>query len=426
MSDVVSSGMGGAQGSVEGFCAPRFEAVRDAFVRNFEERGEVGASVAVTCEGETVVDLWGGVVSAETTQPWTRDTVSLIFSSSKGIVALVANVLIDRGLLDPYQPVAEIWPEFGCKGKEKATLRMLLDHTVGLPAFRERVKPGGFYDWDYMCDLLVNQEPFWEPGTRVGYHALTFGWLLGEVMRRVTQKSVGDNIQEILAKPLGLDLWCGLPAEIEPRVAAMIPAPFGKDFGAIYERAEQDSNSVSALAVENDGGWLAGLVIDPATGRLNADSPESHAAEIPSANGIASARGLAGAYRPFAMGGTANGISFVGADTLVGMEEISAATNCDETTGRSSAWTLGFSKVRDRRVRGGDASSGLVFGRRAFGVAGAGGSIGVADPETAMSFGYTMNKMSVSGDVDERGLSLLDATYRALGYRSKSSGFWTR
>ena len=422
MSDAVPSG--GAQGSVEGFCAPRFEAVRDAFVRNFEERGEVGASVAVTCEGETVVDLWGGVLSLETMQPWTRDTVSLIFSSSKGILALVANVLIDRGLLDPWQPIAEVWPEFAANGKEKASVRMALNHSLGLPVIRETVKPGGFYDWDYMCDLIARQKPFWQPGNKVGYHALTLGWIVGELIRRTSGKSVGANIREILSRPLGLDLWCGLPEDIEPRVARMIPSPVGDDFGAIYQKAAADPESISALALDNDGGWLNRLAIDPETGCLPADSRASHAAEIPAANNIANARALAGAYRPFALGGGADGLTFVGPSTLLGMEEISSATDIDQTTQGKSAWTLGFNKGRDKRLRRSDPLKGAIIGRRGFGHTGAGGSFGFADPGAAVSFGYTINKMSASGDLDERGVSLIDALYESLGYQNKDALCW--
>ena len=151
------------------------------------------------------------------------DSVSLVFSSTKGIMALVANMLIERGLLDPFQPVAEIWPEFACNGKENATVRMMLDHTVGVPVLRTPVKPDGFYDWDYMCDLVAAEPAFWVPGSMQGYHGVTIAWTAGELIRRVTGKSVGANIQELLSEPLGLDLWCGLPEEIEPRVAPMIP-----------------------------------------------------------------------------------------------------------------------------------------------------------------------------------------------------------
>ena len=407
----------GEAGWIEGFCASEFQPVLDQFLANFRTRGEVGASVAVTHEGKTVVDLWGGLALEPTKKPWDRDTVSLVFSSTKGILALVANVLIDRGLLDPWQPVSEIWPEFATNGKEKATVRMVLDHTVGLPALRTTVKAGGFYDWDYMCDLLANEAPFWEPGSNQGYQGVTFGWLVGELVRRVTGKSVGANIQEILSGPLALDLWCGLPEEIEPRVSWVIPyvpAP-GETPNEMAQMAMDDPKSNQGLFVLNDGGYGSEM-----------DSRASHAAEIPAANGITNARGLAGAYRPFALGGSADGRKFVGPETMVGMEEMSAGTNRNEMMLLRAGWSLGFMKsIDNRRSKFGPTGSAII-GRRAFGHAGAGGSIGFAEPEAGMSFGYTMNKLGGTLVLNERGQSLVDATYRLIGYRGNASGFWTR
>ena len=419
----VSIDLGDEKGRVEGICSDRFQPVLDAFVKNFQEQGEVGASVALTHEGETVVDLWGGVVSEDTRQPWQSDTISLVFSATKGVTALIANVLIDRGLLDPWQPVAEIWPEFATNGKEKATVRMMLDHTVGVPAVREKIKPGGYLDWDYMCDLLARQEPFWEPGSRQGYHGVTFAWTAGELIRRATGKSVGANIQEILSVPLGLDLWCGLPEEFEPRVALMIPVPFTVQATPMMLMAEEDPQSIPGLFLSNDGGWTNGFQLDPKTGRMPADSRASHAAEIPSANGITNARGLAGAYLPFALGGSVNGRKFVGAETLIGMEEISAATNLDATQLGRGAYSLGFMKRMDGRKSQSDQMVGLHVGRRAFGHLGAGGSHGFADPEAGISFGYTMNKMGKSTPSDCL-RTLVNAVYPSLGYKADQSGYW--
>lgn len=418
----VSIDLGDGKGRIEGLCLDRYRPVLNAFIKNFREQGEVGASVCITHEGETVVDLWGGLVSERTQAPWQSDTISLVFSATKGITALIANVLIDRGLLDPLQPVAEIWPEFAANGKEHATVRMMLDHTVGVPAVRERIKPGGYLDWDYMCDLLAKQAPFWEPGSRQGYHGVTFAWTAGELIRRVTGKSVGANIQEILSVPLGLDLWCGLPEEHEPRVADMIPVPFTVQATPMMLMAQKDPQSIPGLFLSNDGGWTNGFQLDPNTGKMPADSRQSHAAEIPSANGITNARGLAGAYMPFALGGSVDGRKFVGRQTLLGMEEISAATNLDATQLGRGAYSLGFMKRMDRRERQSD-QVGLHVGRRAFGHLGAGGSHGFADPELGLSFGYTMNKMGTSTPSDCL-RNLVNATYPVFGYRADSTGYW--
>ena len=187
------------KGVVEGRVDPAFEAVQWEFVANFVERGEVGASVSLSVEGETVVDLWGGQMDPEGTHPWTEDTVSLVFSVTKAATALCAHLLIERGELDLHGLVTDYWPEFGQAGKENTTVAMMLTHSVGLPAFKETVEGAGIYDWDYVCDLLARQEPFWEPGTRNGYHMLSFGWTVGELVRRVSGKSLGTFFQDEFA-----------------------------------------------------------------------------------------------------------------------------------------------------------------------------------------------------------------------------------
>lgn len=407
------------KGLVQGHCSDQFHSVLDTFVENFEKRDEVGASVVVTHEGETVVDLWGGRSSEATNEAWARDALSVVFSCTKGITGMIANILIERGLLDPCQPVADIWPEYATNGKEKTTVRMMLDHTAGVPVLRETVKDNGFYDWDYMCDLLASQQPYWEPGSKQGYHGVTYGWTIGELIRRVTGKSVGTNIQEILSKPLGLDLWCGLPEDIIPRVVPLIPAVQGEhdeDRDEVFRLAEEDPTSIPAQFIFNDGGWLS---------QQRFDTKESYMCEMPGTNGVSNARGLAGAYRPFALGGSVDGHKFVGADTLVGMEQISAATSRDQTLLVRTAFSLGFAKRVDDRRRSTDRCP-LVLGSRAFGHVGAGGSVGFAEPAEGMSFGYNMNKMGATLSLTDRGQSLVDAVYQTLDYRSNAAGYWMR
>ena len=206
-----------AQGMVE----PRFAAVQEEFERNFAERGEVGASVCVTVNGETVVDLWGGIADPETQAPWNKDTIVFVWSCTKGATALCAHILAARGIeLDA--PVAQYWPEFAKGGKDGVTVRMVLNHQAGLPALREPIPENGLCDWDAVVEALAAMEPLWEPGTRHGYHALVFGHLVGEVLRRVTGDSLGTIFRTEVAEPLGLDFWIGLPEEQEPRVAPSI------------------------------------------------------------------------------------------------------------------------------------------------------------------------------------------------------------
>ncbi|HEY8171583.1 MAG TPA: serine hydrolase domain-containing protein, partial [Dehalococcoidia bacterium] len=212
---------------ISGECGTRFGRVREEFERNFAERGDVGASVCVTVDGETVVDLWGGVANVETGAAWERDTVALVWSCTKGAMSLCAHMLVSRGLLDLDAPVARYWPEFAQsgegRGKQDCTVRMLLNHQAGLAAVRQPLPPGGFYDWELVTNALASQEPFWEPGTRHGYHALTFGHLIGEVLRRITGTTPGAFFSKEVAEPLGIEFWIGLPEEIEPRVAPNSP-----------------------------------------------------------------------------------------------------------------------------------------------------------------------------------------------------------
>ena len=210
-------------GLVEGSCDESFSGVADAFIANFESRGEVGASCAITLEGRPLVDLWGGR-KAPGGDPWDRDTVSVIFSSTKGAMALCAHMLADRGRLDLQAPMTKYWPEFGQGGKETATVAMALDHTVGVPHVRNAPKPGEFYDWDRMIDVIAREPAFWEPGTRNGYHAITMSWTVGEIVHRAAAKRMGRFFADEVAGPLGLEFWIGLPESQEHRVAPMLPA----------------------------------------------------------------------------------------------------------------------------------------------------------------------------------------------------------
>ena len=405
---------------VEGTCKPGFERVAEAFQENFATKGEIGASVCLTVGGETVVDLWGGTADPKTGAPWGRDTVSIVYSCTKGATALCAHVLASRGKLDIDAPVAELWPEFAQHGKQAVTTRMMLDHSAAVPALRAPVKPTGPYEWDYMTERLADEVPFWEPGTRNGYHGFTFGWTVGEMVRRVSGRSLGTFFQEEIAGPLGLDFWIGLPEEIEPRVAPMIrhvykandaKTPFMNDLATRRD-------SAAALFYFNVGAWSAG----------GANTREGHAAEIGAANGITNARGLAGMYAPLANGGG----RLVDAATLARMGEVSMATHDDATLRIPTRFALGFMKSMDNRRRsvgatlfGPDVDS-VILGSSAFGHVGAGGSLGFADPAAGLSFGYTMNRMGPGLLLNERGQSLVDAAYRSLGYASKDSGVWTK
>lgn len=394
---------------IHGFCDPKFQTVRQEFERNFRERGEVGASLCVMVRGQTVVDLWGGTARLDTGMPWTKDTVSLVFSCTKGTTALCAHILNARGQLDLDAPVTQYWPEFAQAGKGSIPVTMLLNHQAGLPAVRNPLPDGAFYEWDLMIKVLAEEAPFWEPGTCNGYHGLTFGWLVGEVIRRVSGKSLGTFFRDEVAKPLGLDFWIGLPEPLESRIARMIPGEPDSDIPFFKEMA--NPNSLQALMFVNTGGYMT--VPDY-------DSPGAHKAEIGAAGGITNARGLAGMYAPLACGGK----DLVSRDTLARMGAVSSATGKDAVLLIPSRFSLGFMKSIDNRRQPPGLDGSVILSEAAFGHAGLGGSIGFADPQAEISFGYTMNKMGEGIGLNERGQSTVDATYRSLGYQSNASGTW--
>ena len=405
----------GSSMTIQGTCEARFAEVSEQFERNLAERGEVGASVCVTVGGETVVDLWGGVADPSTGRSWERDTIGVVWSCTKGAVALCAHILVSRGRLALDHPVTDYWPEFGKSDKEAITVRQLLSHQAGLAAITEPLPDGGLCDWELVVDLLAKQEPLWEPGTRNGYHALTFGHLAGELVRRVTGSSVGTFFRQEVAEPLGLDFWIGLPEEHEPRVAPTIPADppaSDSDVPRFYQLAMTDPASIPGLVVLNSGGLMFPGAID---------SRAVHAAEIPAANGIANGRSLAGMYRPLALGGAADGITFVDAATLADMSRVAVATSCDATILYPTRFGLGFMKSVDNLAIGGIENSVLLT-EEAFGHCGAGGSVGFADPKARLSFGYSMNKQGPGLGMNFRGQALVDAVYRALGYQQPAGG----
>jgi CubicO group peptidase (beta-lactamase class C family) len=407
--------------TVQGTCTPQFAEVRAEFERNFAERGEVGASVHVTVAGETVVDLWGGVADTATQAPWTEDTLIHVWSCTKGATALCAHILASRGELDLDAPVTTYWPEFGKNGKEDALVRHLLNHQVGLPAIREPLEPGAFYDWDRMADVLAREEPWWTPGTKHGYHGLTFGFLVGEIVRRVSGTSLGEFFRDEVAGPLGLEFYLGLPEELEPRVAPIIPVDLtqpGLALPTMSLTALGDPTSVQGMQLINTGGYML-----PG----ESDSRQAHAAVMGSVGGITNGRGLAELYRPLALGGAYDGVRLVDDEQLSAMGAVASATDVDSVVLVGSRFSLGFLKtINNRRFTSPADQEGVLLSEDAFGHTGFGGSAGFADPRARLSFGYVMNRMGSGLGLNDRGQSLVDAAYRAVGYRQARSGTWHR
>jgi len=402
--------------SIQGHCDPRFQTVREEFERNFRDRGEVGASVCALVEGRTVVDLWGGFADRARTQPWEHNTLGVVWSCTKGVVALCAHVLVSRGLLDLDVPVARYWPEFVQNGKETIPVRWLLNHQAGIPGVHRQLRPGGLFDWDYTVETLAQETPFWEPGTRQGYHAFTFGHLVGEVVRRISGKELSAFFHDEIAGPLNLDFHLGLPETEESRVAPTIKpdaVPAGETPWRFLNRLNQEPESLQALIVHNTG-------LRP--GEI--DSRKAHAAVLPSQGGITNARGLAGLYAPLALGGEKDGIRLVDADTLQAMGAVSSASAVDAVLLIGLRFGLGFLKSSDNRRSPPGATDSLILSESAFGHPGMGGSLGFADPLARLAFGYTMNKQGHGVLLNDRGQSLVDAVYRALGCRGNQHGFW--
>ncbi|MGW6933267.1 serine hydrolase domain-containing protein [Lentzea sp. NPDC054927] len=402
--------------SIQGTCAPQFAEVRTEFERNFAERGEVGASVHITLDGTPVVDLWGGQADPLTGQPWSEETIVHVWSCTKAATSLCAHILASRGALDLNAPVTHYWPEYGAEGKETTLVRHLLSHQAGLPAATTWLPANAFYDWDLITSTLAAQKPLWQPGTRHGYHGLTFGFLIGEVIRRTTGLSLGQFFEKEVSGPLALDFWMGLPEDLEPHVAPTIPVDPtqpGILLPSLFITAMTQPESLPGLMLLNNGGYMA-----PG----ESDSRSAHTAEMGAIGGISNARGLAGMYRPLALGGTYNGVRLV-EESQIPQMSITAVSGQDAVVGVPSRFSLGFQKqVNNSHLPPNDAE-GLQMPEDAFGHTGMGGSLGFADPKARISFGYTMNKQGPGLALNSRGQSLVDALYRSLGYH-QSNGTW--
>ncbi len=382
---------------IEGTCDPKFNRVKDAFAENFEKRGEVGAAAAIMLDGKSVVDIWAGHADKEKTRPWARDTLVNVYSTTKGVTAICAHRLADKGLLDIDAPVAKYWPEFAQAGKDKLPVRYLLSHKAGLAAVRKTLDEDALFKWDKMTTALAEQEPWWEPGTKHGYHALTFGYLVGEVIRRISGKTPGTYLRDELAGPLGLDLHIGLDAKNDARTGDMIPMPPpAPGEPNLFAEIMKDTESVTFKAFMNPpGGMRPGLV----------NTREWRAAEIPAANGHTTARSLAKLYGAVARGGELDGVRVMSKEQ-VAQCSIEQSNGPDALLILNTRFSLGFMMSQPGASIGPNAKS--------FGHPGAGGSLGYADPEAKIGFGYTMNKMHAGLLIDARATALIDALYASM------------
>ena len=392
--------MSAAVPPIRGACAARFGRVREAFARNFAESGELGASVAVALRGELVVDLWAGHCDRERRRPWERDTLVLVYSSTKGVVALAAHMLADRGLIDFEAPVADLWPEFAQAGKERLPLRYLFTHEAGLPVIDEELPSGAELDWGLMTEALARQAPVWEPGERTGYHAATFGWLAGEVIRRADGRSAGRFIREEIAGPLGVDFLLGFGPEEDFRVSDLHLAP--------AQGSAAGSSGLAAALLDPGSLTARAFNLAPRGPNMGRNSRAFRGSEQPASNGHTNARALATIYGALGAGGEWRGrrlLSEAGV-RLAGRPQVEGRDTILQLPVRR---TLGFMAPAPGQPD--------PRGENAFGHAGMGGSLGFCDPDAGIGFGYAMNQMwpsTLDGD-DPRADRLTRAVYESLG-----------
>jgi CubicO group peptidase (beta-lactamase class C family) len=387
---------------IQGEVATGFERVKDAFAANFDNHGEVGAAFTLYHQGEKVVDIWGGVADQATGREWAEDSLQLVFSTTKGATAVCANLLVQRGELDLDAPVVTYWPEFGAEGKESIPVRWLLSHRAGLPVVDNAPSPEEALAWDPMIKLLEAQKPVWEPGTAHGYHALTYGWLVGEVVRRISGKSLGAFFADEVAGPLGLDFWIGLPASQESRVSPLIQGGFGaSNIEVDLEALPQEFREIAEAFINPDS--LVNRALFVTKPQLEFNSPEVHAAEIPAANGITDARSLARMYAGL-VGDGVDGVRLFTDDTVANATT-EQSNGPDKVLFAPTRFGLGFFM---------DSAFAPLGGPRNFGHAGAGGSLGFADPDKNLGFGYVMNKMETGLAGDPRTLGLIGAVYASV------------
>ena len=371
---------------VHGVCDERFRRVREQFVRNFTERDELGASVAVVMDGRTVVELWAGWRDEAHTIPWQRDTLVVVHSVTKGLVSMTAHMLAARGKLDFDAKVADYWPEFAQNGKGAITVRQAISHQAGIPVLDTPLTAQDMLDWRTMVRAVEAQAPVWPPGTRHGYHAATWGWIIGELIRRVDGRTPGTVLREELARPWGLDFHLGFGPELDHRVSELAAPP----------PPPPDAPSVPTTPLRERAFGMG--IARPGDRR---DPRAARAAEQPAGGGHGTALAIARAFGGMARGGELDGVQLLSAGRIPPMWEEQAA-GMDEVLGTPSRYGLGF------WLKTGELSAHR--GERSFAHPGVGGAFGLADPDLKLGFGYAMNRTGAA----PRRLALERAVYESV------------
>lgn len=376
---------------VNGHVEPGYEAVREAFARNFELHEEVGASFCLYRDGKPVVDLWGGVADKATGREWEQDAVALVFSTTKGAAAVCLHLLAQRGQVSLDEPVATYWPEFATAGKGSVTVRQAAAHRTGIAPIPEGLSLQDLLSWDPIVAALAAATPIWEPGTAHGYHALSYGWIVGEIVRRVTGQTIGAFFAAEVAGPLGLDFWIGLPEEIEPRVAVLDFAPPADLSGM----SEEQQAAIMKLVGPGSLFWQAagrGLIE-----QSDYNSRALRAAQVPGAGGVGTARSLARMYA--ATIGEVDGVRLLEPSTVDAARTL-VSDGTDRVLGMPTRFGAGFMMP---------GASFVLYDEHSYGHYGAGGSVALASPEAGLAFGYVPNRMTSSLIGDPRTIALFEA-----------------
>ncbi|MYB22068.1 MAG: beta-lactamase family protein [Chloroflexi bacterium] len=379
-----------ADAPVQGYCDTRFAAVREQFQQNFVDRSETGAALAVTLDGDLVIDLHGGWTDAKHTKPWAADTIVCCYSVGKAICAILSWRLAERGELDIDRRVADYWPEFAQNGKADIPVRWILTHQSGLPAIRKPLPRGAMLNWDVMTSALAEQAPWWEPGTAHGYHSNTQGFLIGEVIRRVTGRSIGEHLQSDLSEPTGLDFHFGTKPEHDVLTADMLPMQQPPDFRRAPPSALQTLGNRNPPHIQSGPG--------------SQNTREYRAAEFPSTTGHGAARGIARLFGALARDGQLDGFHVLDPVTIEQMSQ-EQVYGVDYILGRPTRFASGFQMTMTERPLGPNP--------RTFGHFGGGGSLAFADPDARVGWGYVMNQ-GRGGWQHRHTRKLLDLLYEAL------------
>jgi CubicO group peptidase (beta-lactamase class C family) len=375
--------------TVEGICDERFAPVRETMTKFIEDGKDLGSSVAIVEDGELVVDLWGGAIDDEGT-PWQRDTIVNVYSTTKTMTNLSCLILADRGFVDLDAPVATYWPEFAANGKEGVLVRHLLGHTSGVAGFDEPMTVEDLYDWDGCCARLAAQAPWWEPGTASGYHAVTQGYLVGEVIRRVTGKTPGTWFREELAEPRGADFHIGTPASCDDRITRLVPPAEGRSLSFEIKRDTIAHRIWSNPPVSPKDSWREGW----------------RRAEIPAANGHGNARSVAQVQAIVSHNGTVDGKTFLSPDGVARIFEVQMEGKPDLGVSYPLTFGIGYGLITP-------ALPVAPIARGCF-WAGMGGSMVVNDLDRRMTVAYVMNKMSSAVTGDMRGARVMYSAYANL------------